>query len=346
MEHAAPPQEVSQIKLDNPSMYVTIRPMSRIFHFQRDSEATGEDDARSAAASPGASLSKSHNCINTGQEKFNILTGSQRRGALVLETEIQGLARDYGLERLGFLTLTFPDQVEDIREAQRRFHSLHSNVLKERYPERGVGIWERHKSQRIHFHLVIVLPGDIRTGVDFDAIENRDYRSAGKLLRSEWNFWRKTARKYRFGRTELLPVESTADGIARYVGKYLAKHIGNRLQSDKGARVIRFFGYRPDQRKANRKFSWNTTGGWLWRMKLKEFCRLHHFADTSAVGRKFGPRWAYHLQDMIARTVLPPGTIFRNQSVAESETERAWIFAPVIRWKRSTNISISAAEPS
>ena len=319
--------------------------LSRIFHLKRDSEATKEDDARSAAASSGASLSKSHNSIRPG-EKFNILTGSQRRGALVLETEIQGLARDYGLERLGFLTLTFPDQVTDIREAQRRFNSLNSNVLRKRYPGRGVGIWERQKTGRIHFHLVVVLPGDIRTGFDFAGIERRDYSSASQVLRSEWNFWRKTACKYRFGRTELLPVKSTADGIARYVGKYLAKHIGNRLQSDKGARVIRFLGFRPEQRKANRKFSWNTTGGWLWRMKLKEFCRLHHFADTSAVGRKFGPRWAYHLQDMIARTVLPAGIVYRNQSVAMSETERAWIFATAISRKRSTNISISAAEPS
>jgi hypothetical protein len=296
--------------------------------------------ARSACDGSAASLSKSHNSIHP-DAKFNILTGSQRRGALVLETEIQGLARDYGLERLGFLTLTFPDHVTDIREAQRRFNSLNSNVLRKRYPERGVGIWERQKSHRVHFHLVVVLPGDIRTGFDFAGLEVRDYSSAGRLLKNEWNFWRKTARQYRFGRTELLPVKSTADGIARYVGKYLSKHIGNRLHGDKGARVIRFLGYRPEERKANRAFSWNTTGGWLWRMKLKEFCRVHHFVDADAIARRHGPRWAYHMQDMIRGTPLPASTVYPSFSLALSETAMDLdLRASATPFKRSTNSSL------
>jgi len=44
---------------------------------------------------------------------------------------------------------------------------------------------------------------------------------------------------YRFGRTELLPVKTNSKGLARYVGKYIAKHIDSRLPEDKGYRPIR-----------------------------------------------------------------------------------------------------------
>jgi hypothetical protein len=64
------------------------------------------------------------------------------------------------------------------------------------------------------------------------------YRSASDYLRREWKFWRVTAPKYGFGRTELLPIKRTAEGVASYVAKYIAKHIGQRLPADKGARLV------------------------------------------------------------------------------------------------------------
>lgn len=219
--------------------------------------------------------------------------------AYVLGEELLLLGMRWGVERLGFFTLTFADPVKCIKEAQRRFNSLNTHVLKARYTH-AIGVWERQTSGRIHFHLVVVLGADIRTGFDFRAAERGDYRSANQVLRAEWAFWRKTCPKYGFGRHELLPVKSTVEGIARYVGKYVSKHIRQRAETDKGARVVRFIGYKPGERKVNARFAWNTDGGWLWRHKLKAWCQDRGIEDTEALKTIYGPRWCWKLKEAIA----------------------------------------------
>jgi len=251
-----------------------------------------------ASGSDALPCLSSNNSNETASQPVNKLTGGHKRTAYVLALEIQSLAKEFGIEKLGFLTLTFAQPITCIREAQRRFNSLNTGVLKKRY-QRAIGCWERQKSGRIHFHLVVTMRNDIRSGFDFAGIARRDYRSAGNHLRSEWAFWRKTAPSYGFGRTELLPVKSTAEGIARYVGKYVSKHVGQRTDEDKGARVVRYIGFKPGDRTASCKFSWNTPGAWLWRQKLKGFCEYHGFKSTEEVSRWFGPRWAYFLQGAI-----------------------------------------------
>ena len=75
--------------------------------------------------------------------------------ALCLSLEIIGLAKQFGLERLGFLTLTFVENVYDIREANRRFNSLNTHVIKDRY-ERAIAVVERQERGAVHFHLLVV----------------------------------------------------------------------------------------------------------------------------------------------------------------------------------------------
>lgn len=278
----------------------------------------GGAGARSAPAPPALPCLSSNNCneqrLDNEDCKVNKLTGGHRRTAFTLANEIQVLAKVYGLERLGFLTFTFADQVTDIKEAQRRFHSLTTAVLKDRY-ERAIGVVERQQSERLHFHLVVVLGADIRTGFDFAAIEKRDYRSANQVLRHEWAFWRKTAPLYRFGRTELLPIKSTAEGIARYVGKYVSKHIEARNLADKGARIVRFIGYtkRVEQdgrdvivstRSYSSRLAWNTPNGWLWRRKLAAWAEGQGMQCMEELRELFGSRWAYRFQDEILATEI------------------------------------------
>lgn len=268
--------------------------MVRVSHL---SSGTG---ARSDAQAPGLapSLSISHNSIECDHGTVNKLLGSHKRTADNLTWEIQCLARTYGINRLGFLTLTFGDHITSIREAQRRFNSLNTNVLKTRY-ERAICCVERSRNRRIHFHLVVVLPSDIRTGFDFGALARRDYRSANSALRSEWSFWRKTAIRFGFGRTELLPVKSCADGLARYVGKYVAKHVGHREGEDKGARLVRYVGFGPGDRKGSSRFSWAGGHSFLWRLKLHAFALSVGVESMDALRRLYGPRWAFFLQDAI-----------------------------------------------
>jgi hypothetical protein len=248
-----------------------------------------------------------------------VLTGGHKRTAFMVAYEIECMVKEFGIERIGFFTLTFKDHVTDLREAQKRFRSLRAHVIVKRY-QRAIGVWERHASGRIHFHLVVALDKDIQTGADFNAFKRQNYRSANSALRAEWAFWRQTCPRYRFGRHELMPIKSNAQGIARYVGKYISKHITQRREDDKGARVVRFIGFKPGMRRTCGRFSWNNDNAWLWRQKLAVFAGRCGVSDLWQMKKRFGSRWAYHLQGQIMAEELN-GVTYPSFSAAE----RDWI---------------------
>ena len=236
--------------------------------------------------------------VDTGVPAFST---QHKKSACALAWNVQFLAEKYGLQRLGFLTLTFAENILDPKEAQRRFNSLSTGVLRLRYQD-YIRVWERTKKGRIHYHLLVVLDSDIRTGFDFSAVANNDYRTACQALRDEWAFWRKTAKSYGFGRTELLPVKSTAEGIARYVGKYISKHMGQRNEAtDKGFRLVE---YSRGARQVSTRFAFNTHGSLQWRRKLELFAsfvsgitgQVVRYENLTAV---LGQNWAYRNMDFI-----------------------------------------------
>ena len=237
---------------------------------------------------------------NSIEKGSKTLSTAHRKSASALAWNVQALSEKYGLENLGFLTLTFKDHVTDFKEAQRRFNSLASNVLTKRY-RAWISVMERCKSGRIHYHLLVNVGSDIRTGFDFLEIGNKNYKSANPEIRAEWAFWRKTAPKYRFGRTELLPVKSNTDGIANYVGKYIGKHMEVRSPEDKGARLVR---YSTAARHATTKFAFYTDGSAAWRRKVALFAQIvseAHGTLPTMEGLKdaLGPKWAYNNREFI-----------------------------------------------
>lgn len=226
---------------------------------------------------------------------FEALSTKHKKSASALAWNVEFLAKTYGLGRLGFLTLTFAENILDPREAQRRFNSLATHVLRTRYSDH-IRVWERTKKGRIHYHLLVVLPDDIREGVSFSDLAAGNYQSAGSALRAEWAFWRKTAKLYGFGRTELLPVKSTAEGIAKYVGKYIAKHVQQREERDKGFRLVE---YSRGARMASARFTFVSDGSARWRRKLALFSAIvaadfgvDHIS-FSELSSYLGPKWAY-----------------------------------------------------
>lgn len=251
----------------------------------------------------------SNNSIENEKNNLNLalsdaalgLKTQVRKSASCLAWNVEYFCDKFGLENLGFLTLTFRDHVTDVKEAQRRLNSLTSNVLRGRY-RYYIRVMERQKSGRIHYHLLVVLDGDIRTGFDFIACAKGDYRSANKRLRDEWLFWRKTAPKYGFGRTELLPIKSNSEGIARYVGKYIGKHFESRQIQDKGARLVE---YSRGSRVASTRMQFVSAGSAEWRRKVGIFC--YYISETMGCEPSFeglrsvlGPRWAYQWREFIA----------------------------------------------
>ena len=284
--------------------------MGHDLHFEQVVRRNSRDYLHSTDGAAVLPCLSSNNSIESGRTDptgspvlidFQKFSTQHKKSACALAWNVEFLAEKYGLERLGFLTLTFAQDIKDPQEAQRRFNSLATNVLRTRYLE-YIRVWERTKKGRIHYHLLVVLPVDIRTGVDFAELGAGCYTSAGPELRKEWAFWRKTAKEYGFGRTELLPVKSTAEGIARYVGKYISKHISQREEQDKGFRLVE---YSRGARQVSTRFAFNSSGSHDWRRKLELFCAYVSGFKGYCVGfedlkTELGPQWAFHHRKFIA----------------------------------------------
>lgn len=259
-----------------------------------DGEAGGGAVERPQAAGGASPLP----CLNSNNstEGKSFLTSAAKRTAFILMLSVKAMVERYCINYCGFLTLTFADHVIDAKEAQRRLNSLISHVISSRYVA-FIKVFERQKSGRIHYHILIVLRCDIRTGVDFAAFARGDYRSAPAALRAEWAFWRKTAKAYGFGRTELMPVKSSSEAIGKYVGKYISKHLDNRVAGDKGVRLV---SGSKNAMVGTTKFAWHSPAAWLWRRKLEACAKRFGFDDVGMFKVKYGARWAYKLQQYIA----------------------------------------------
>lgn len=227
---------------------------------------------------------------------------SAARTAFALALNVEAAVTAWGLARTGFLTLTFAEHILDAKVAQKRLHSLATHVLRPRYGA-AIRVIERQKSGRIHYHLLVNVGADVRTGCDFDAFARRDYRTAPAALRAEWAFWRRTAKAYGFGRTELLPVMSNSAAVGRYVGKYIGKHLERREPRDLGVRLVSYIG----PRVATVKFAWASRRGADWRAALEALVRdlaamrRIDAPTTDAMRREFGKNWCWKWKDQITR---------------------------------------------
>jgi len=203
------------------------------------------------------------------------------------------------ISHIGFLTLTFKDNVTDPKEAYKRFRSFNNNYLKSN-PDFGewMAVKERQKRGAWHYHLLIQTTHDIRHGINFDQLVEGNYSSANGNLRKLWKDLRNNLPKYGLGRSELLPIKTNQDGVARYMGKYVSKHLGCRTEDDRGVRLVNSS---RGWAKNSVRFSWNTDGSKEWRRKLKIFANMHGCRTLYALKLKLGPNWAYWYSDLIYR---------------------------------------------
>jgi len=227
-----------------------------------------------------------------------VLSSYRKRSAETLYSNVKRLIdTSSSLGHVGFLTLTFPDNVTDHKESYKRFRSFNSHYLA---PSPHFGEWvcvkERQSRGAWHYHLVIQVSHDLRSGFNFEEIEKGNYRSANSFLRMIWRDLRENLPKYGFGRSELLPVKSNQDAMARYIGKYISKGIGSRTENDRGVRLVN---YSKGWIKNSVKFQWNTDGSKEWRRKLSLFARLQGCADLYDLSQKLGSDWAYKYAEEI-----------------------------------------------
>jgi hypothetical protein len=240
-----------------------------------------------------------------------------------LKENIRLAVEKYGIEHLGFFTVTFAKPVYSAKTAQRHLNSLLTHFIRSRYGNRYIIVFERHNSGAIHFHFVVYVEKDIRTGFDwnlarqaYEAQKQRNFALAGRLwaaaaekaengdfLRAEWKFWREARKRYRWlGRCEMLPIRSTAEAVSRYTGGYIAKHMQHRREEDKGVQLVR---YGKGMHWARSRIAFNSPCGWLWREKLKMFALQNGCGSLEALKKKFGKRWAYRCAAAIQGMRLP-----------------------------------------
>ena len=239
--------------------------------------------------------------------------------ALVLAENCIEFINQVGICFVGFLTLTF-ERPTAPKEAGERFNSLTSNLFPELFG-RWVRVTEPHKYGRrrgtVHFHLLVEVRQDIRSGVDFKALERRDYRSASPYLRDVWRLLRERLPAYGFGRSELLPLKSTSEGVARYAAKYLSKgrmvRVMDRADGVRDWKGVRLVAYsRGFPRRAYVRFSWAFGAGREWRAFIGAVGQSLGIEDGAGMREVFGKSWAQKV--FVARALNPDGT---PQDVAE-----------------------------
>lgn len=236
----------------------------------------------------------------------SLLSPYHKKAAQTLYLNVSRLIKEAkSLNNVGLLTLTFAENITDNSEASRRFDIFNTNFLlkdprfgtkitvKEPQVKRGI---KNGDSGAWHYHILITLSEDIRTGIDFEAIAKRDYRSANQYLRTLWKDIRKACKLYGFGRPELLPVKSNAEAMGRYIGKYISKGIENRTHEQKGVRLVN---YSKGWSRNSPKFAWNTKNSFEWRRKVQLFAKTHGCSDLYQLSEKFGSDWAYKFIDQV-----------------------------------------------
>jgi hypothetical protein len=239
-----------------------------------------------------------------------------------LRLNVEYAVSRWGIEKTGFLTLTFADHITDPKESQKCMNSLSTNVLRPRYGG-AIRVIERQASGRIHYHLLVNIGLDIRTGFDFAGIARHDYRSANPAIRAEWAFWRRTAKLYGFGRTELLPVISTTEAVGRYVGKYISKHFTAREERDRGVRLVSYIG----PKVASVKFAWAGGKAKDWRSGLgslvRDLAASGHIDSPTieAMARQYGKGWAWQWRDVIATRALKQSVDLESGEIYEQKAE-------------------------
>lgn len=236
--------------------------------------------------------------LSTVQNLCNLLTPYHRRQAHTLFSNVERLITKVApsVDHVAFMTLTFPDNVEDPEEAYSRFRSMNSNFLSSWEVLDWVCVKERQKRGAWHYHLIAVFKEDVRTGVDFEQLAEGNYSSASPYLRRIWKELREALPKYGFGRSEVLPVKTNAEAMARYVGKYVSKHIDSRAEEDKGVRLI---SYSKGWERNSVNFAWHTENSQEWRRKLALFASYVGCDDIYQVSDKLGPCWAYRYAETI-----------------------------------------------
>lgn len=289
--------------------------------------------AHAGASAPAAPLP----CLkegNKGNDRTQKLSGNAAKTAAALEENIAAFIKHYGYENCVLVTITNKKPRIGKAECLRAWRSLKRGVIDKRYPN-YIRVPERHANKGQHSHILTHLGVDVRCSFAFAAhIEARKAyakwrksgtpadlmlarrctklysESAHSVLKTEWSFWRRLAKRdsYGVGRVEVVPIRESGRRLGRYLAKYLTAGFSERDGEDKGSKLV---SYGKNSRWWTTRFSWVSPASNLRRAKLARIARLLSFDPKTQV-RSFsdfkvvlGSCWARDISEIVRHTLLP-----------------------------------------
>jgi hypothetical protein len=233
-----------------------------------------------------------------------------------LTRNVQYWGDKLGVDNLGFMTLTFKGNLKDPKEAQRRWNNLSRTLSRDGKMHVCVKVVEVQNRGAIHYHCLVHIGEDIRTGFDWEAfkragqaygardrVEGRKQTkiyasSAKKHLRHLWGYMRTKCESHGFGRSELMPIHYP-NNIGSYLGKYLNKDDEKREKKhyDPWTTKVRKIAYgRKLPKVASANFSWvkRPDGQKTWREKLRDWAEYRGFKDMDDLRARLGRNWSHH----------------------------------------------------
>jgi hypothetical protein len=212
----------------------------------------------------------------------------------------------WGIDNIGFVTLGFPDPQPSADEAEARFNSSMTNYLRSEFLA-YIAVLERgDKNGNLHFHLLVALPFPIRPGFNFEALKQKRVRGTGASpqLLALWRRLRQRLPAYGFGKfTQVIPIRKNATAAAVYLAGYMTKTLKCRHLDDVGRRLIRTS--RNVTRNTTERFGWNSTGGWIYREKLRLFAFKKGYYSIEDLHKWMGHDVEHTNRDSIYLQVIP-----------------------------------------
>ncbi len=274
------------------------------------------------------------------QKRIGAETSRERKCSFALIENIKNFVGRYGREHCAFFTITSPDECHP-KEFARRWNSFAANHGQ--FIVDYGRVLEPQENGRPHYHFVVAVPWDMKPDA-FDweaffdakaefrahryskrhrALTDRYTASSAPETVDLWGSLRRTLKKYKLGRAEILPLRSVAEAIAKYIGHYLEAGLKLRKDEWKGCRRVEW-ARRSDLRRikvncfAFANFTLNPKTGVYGTGGPRRKWREHCDALLAAVGGRveedmeilLGKKWQYR---------------YRTQLMATDEAFSSWL---------------------
>lgn len=241
----------------------------------------------------------------------NGLTSGQKRSLFALRNNLEEHIDSIGVKHCAFVTVTAKGRFKTSKEFQEAvFRVLISCDTFKRYFGSWYRVFEPHKSGAWHAHLLAETFDDIWTGVDLDKLRlaiktgtkdraltarlYREFAPADHPLREIWRAMRRLSSVSKeIGRIQVEPIRSNAEGVGKYLSKYLQKGVMYRKAWSNGEKTRLWAKSKGAARRVSCQFAWNSDRAREWRGKLA-LVGEHFGVQYGEMKERFGPRWAYH----------------------------------------------------